>query len=141
MEEIKYGIAWKESYNIGYDHIDSQHRSLFGLLSDLVIACMDGNNTEKLKNAIDFLIDYTVKHFQDEEDVQIQWSYPGYENHKKLHEDFKVTVTDIVQRYNENGSSSELSNELNRVVIKWIISHIQKEDKKIGDYIRDKQRI
>ena len=138
MSGLEYGIAWKDKYTIGYEHVDNQHRELFQLLNDLVVACLEGNNTEKLKNTIDFLVDYTLKHFHDEEAIQIQWNYPEYKGHKQLHDDFKVTVTGIVQKYNENGSSLELCDEVNKIIVKWIVNHIQNEDKKIGDYIRKK---
>ena len=136
MGEIKQGIAWNDKFKIGYERVDAQHHRLFELASDLVCACMDGSDTAKLKSTIDFLFNYTVEHFYDEESIQVQWSYPGYKEHKQLHEDFKVVVTDIVQKYNENGSSQELSNNVNKIIIKWIINHIQNEDKKIGEYIK-----
>ena len=136
MANLKYGLAWDKKYEIGCGHVDAQHYRMFELVSDLVSACMDGSATEKLRSTIDFLVEYTVKHFYDEESVQVQWSYPEYERHKKLHDDFKETVTGIVEKYNQNGSSEELSNDVNRVVVRWLIDHIQKEDKKIGDHIR-----
>jgi len=134
--KFKHGIAWDDKYKIGYENVDLQHHQLFELLSDLVTMCIDGSDTEKLKSTIDFLVNYTVKHFADEEAVQIQWKYPEYIKHKQLHENFKTTMGGIVNQYTENGSSVELSNNVNTIVINWIIYHIQNEDKKIGDYIR-----
>jgi hemerythrin len=139
VSEIKYGIEWDEKYSIGYEHVDLQHRRLFELLSDLITASMNHSDTDQLKKTIDFLVDYTVKHFYDEESVQVQWNYPEYEKHKQIHEDFKGVVTGIVQKYNENGSSTELNNDVNKIIVRWIVNHIQNEDKKIGEFIRKKE--
>jgi len=137
MGEMKYGIAWSDSYKLGEENVDSQHRKLFELLSDLVAACMDGSELEKVKETLDFLVGYTVQHFNDEEALQVMCGYPDYERHKQLHEDFKVTVGGLVKEFNESGSSTELSHDLNIIVVKWLVNHIQGEDKKIGKHIRE----
>lgn len=134
--EIQHGIAWNDSLNLGYEQIDEQHRALFELVSDLVESCIIGRNTEKLHETMEFLVNYTVKHFHDEETLQMQFDYPDYTRHKQLHEDFKLKVGELVQRFDENDSPEELSKEVNRVIVRWLISHIQLEDKKIGAHIR-----
>ena len=135
MGEMKHGIAWNDSYKLGENKVDSQHRKLFELLSTLVGACAEGTEVEKVKETLDFLVNYTVQHFIDEEALQLLCGYPDYERHRKLHEDFKVTVGELVRQFNESGSSLELSNNLNRIVVRWLINHIQGEDKKIGKHI------
>jgi len=41
-----------------------------------------------------------------------------------------------VRRFEKNASSEELSNDVNKIVVRWLIGHIQMEDKKIGKHIR-----
>lgn len=133
---VEEGIKWNDSYALGNEKVDSQHKQLFELLSGLVDSCKDGTELTKIQEALDFLVNYAVSHFNDEEALQIECGYPDYERHKKLHEDFKVTVTGLVKRFVLSGSSTELSSELNKIVVKWLISHIQGEDLKIGAHIR-----
>ena len=135
MVEISSGIAWNDSYCLGNEQIDRQHKKLFELVSGLVNACMDGSDTEKLQETLTFLGNYTVQHFYFEEELQLQYNYPEYGKHKQLHEDFVKTVGELTESFHKNGSSTELSNNVNKVVVKWLINHIQREDKKIGDYI------
>jgi len=130
------GLAWSDIYKTGHENVDDQHKRIFKLLSDLVAACEDGSGDERLKETIEFLVNYTVEHFYDEESVQVQWNFPEYRQHKQLHEDFKATVVGIVGKYNESGSSEELNSDVNKIIVKWIVNHIQKEDKKIGEHIR-----
>ena len=136
MSEIRYGIAWSDDFKLGNDHVDMQHYRLFELVSELISACMDGSDTEKLKKTLDFLVEYTLLHFSDEEDLQTWYNFPEYERHKQLHEDFKVTVGSLVQSFSDSGSSTDLSNEVNKIVVRWLVNHIQREDKKIGEHIR-----
>ena len=131
------GIKWNDSYKLGNEKVDGQHRQLFELLSGLVNSCEDGSELTKIQEALDFLVNYTIQHFNDEEALQIACGYPEYERHKELHEAFKVTVTDLVKRFVTSGSSFELSSDLNKIVVRWLISHIQGEDKKIGSYIKE----
>ena len=129
------GIKWDDSYSLGNKKVDAQHKQLFGLLSDLVSSCEDKSELIKIQEALDFLVNYAVQHFNDEEALQLECGYPDYERHKELHEAFKVTVTELVKRFVISGSSIELSSDLNKIVVRWLISHIQGEDKKIGKYI------
>jgi hemerythrin len=132
MAELQQGVAWRESYRLGDERVDSQHYQIFALLSELVCACQDGSGIEKLKETVDFLVNYTVKHFYDEESIQVQYNFPEYKKHKQQHEDFKATVGEIVQRFNENGSSIKLYSDVNKIIVRWLITHITQEDMKIG---------
>ena len=136
MDNIKYGIAWQDSYKLDDEMVDSQHRRLFELVSELVGSCLDGSNEKKLRETLDFLVEYTVQHFYDEESLQVQYNYPDYKRHKQLHEDFKVTVGGIVRKFEEEGSSVELSNDANKIVVRWLIYHITLEDKKVGRHLK-----
>jgi len=137
MSEIVYGIAWNDIYKLGNSGVDAQHRRLFELVSELVSACIDGSSTEKLQSTLDFLVAYTVQHFYDEESLQVQYNYPGYLAHKRMHEDFKVEVGRLVDSFKANGSSAQLSDNVNKIIVRWLVRHIQREDKKIGEHIRN----
>jgi len=137
MKKMQHGIMWSDSYKLGAEEVDAQHKKLFELLSELVASCMDGSDVEKVSKTLDFLVNYTIQHFIAEEALQVNSGYPDYFKHKTIHEDFKVTVDRLVEEFNKSGSSAELSKNINKIVIKWLIEHIQIEDKKIGVHIRE----
>jgi hemerythrin len=136
VSEIKYGIAWNDDYKLGNEQVDAQHYRLFQLLSNLIGSCMDGTDIEKLRETLDFLVNYTVQHFNDEEALQIRYNFPDYDRHKQLHEAFKETVGMLVQKFIDSGSSAELSIDISKIVAQWLINHIKREDLKIGYHIR-----
>ncbi|MCL2669277.1 MAG: hemerythrin family protein [Syntrophaceae bacterium] len=137
MGGINQGIAWNDSFKLGNEQVDLQHKKLFELVSDLVNACMDGSDTKKLQETLGFLVNYTVRHFHFEEQLQLEYNYPEYDRHRQLHENFKITIGELVERFNKNGSSAELSNDVNKIVVGWLANHILREDKKIGEHIRN----
>jgi len=136
MYEVKYGIEWDEKLKMGNEIVDAQHKMIFDFLSVLVSQCIDGSSKEMLQDTLDFLVNYTTQHFFDEESLQVRHNFPGYSKHKQMHDDFKLVVGDLVRRYIINGSSDALCDDINKIVIRWLVDHIQHEDKKIGEHIR-----
>jgi hemerythrin-like metal-binding protein len=135
-EKWKYGIAWNPALATGNKDIDSQHKQIFRLTSSLSAACSSGQGLDMLNEALDFLASYTVRHFSDEEALQLKYHFPGYEEHKKLHDDFKKTVSDLVEDFRKNGSSGELLEKVSSIIVHWLVEHIEKEDSKIADYVK-----
>ena len=133
--ELARGVAWSEDLLTGNALVDMQHQRLFERVSDLARACEDGSDAEKLWDTLEFLVNHAVRHFTDEEALQLEYGYPHYETHKKLHDDFKVTVGELVQRFKDSGSSMELSRDVNKIMVRWLVTHIRDEDKKICDHI------
>ena len=138
MSEWSHGIAWSTDLETGNDAIDSQHKQLFKLTSDLVEACENNKGHEILGDTLNFLASYTVQHFADEEALQLKYSFPAYEKHKGLHDDFKVKATELVQQYQQDSSSENLRMRVNSVIIRWLLQHIKGEDSKIAEHIRKK---
>jgi len=135
-DKPEYDIAWDDGLLTGNELVDGQHRQVFDILKDIVDACKDDTATPRLKETLAVLADYTETHFKDEEDLMLRYNYPGYAKHKRIHEEFKDTISDIIYRFKENGSSRQLSGEVSRVVVRWMVGHIRSEDKRLCKYIR-----
>ena len=133
---VMHGIAWNEGLALGDENVDGQHHQIFGMVSGLVAACADGTDALKLKESLDFLVNYTLQHLSDEEDLMLRYNYPGFKNHKQMHDQFKITVSGLVQRFETNDNSKALSSDLIRTVVRWLTTHIMQEDKKIVSHIR-----
>ncbi len=129
--------TFDKSLETGNIAIDNQHRELIDAINNLLNACSQGKGRDEIKNTINFLTDYTVKHFIDEEKLQKQYNYPDYPAHKKLHDDFKEEVSKIVNEYEENGTSVVLTFKVNNIIASWLIKHIKGEDKKVAAYIKN----
>lgn len=135
-EKPEHGITWSEGLVLGDEQVDAQHHRMFEVLSNLVTACSEKNFIGNIKETLDFLVHYTIQHFNDEEALMLRYNFPGYKKHKLRHEQFKGTVSELVQRFEKSDSSSDLSSDLMKVVVRWLTNHIMQEDKKIVAHIR-----
>lgn len=129
--------TFDKSLETGNTAIDTQHKELIDAMNNLLAACAQGKGREEIKNTIKFLVDYTVKHFNDEEKLQKQYNYPDYAAHKKLHDDFKEEVKKIVEEYEQDGTSVVLTFKINNIIASWLIKHIKGEDKKVAAFIKN----
>ena len=131
----EHGVAWIPGLETGYADIDDQHKRLFKLMSDLIGSFQAGEKVA-VDEALAFLVNYTLEHFSDEENIAQAYAYPGSGNHRKMHDDFTRTVRGFVRQYEKNGNAEELLAAVTKVVIKWVIGHIRNEDIKIAMHIK-----
>ncbi|MGD9568586.1 MAG: bacteriohemerythrin [Sedimentibacter sp.] len=129
--------SWDKTLETGNMVIDEQHKSIIEAINNLLDACSKGKGRSELESTLKFLQDYVVKHFNDEEKLQIKSNYPDYKAHKEKHEAFKKTVNEIVQEFNNTGASIQLVAKVNSSVAGWLITHIKSEDKKVAAHIKN----
>ncbi|AEF84096.1 hemerythrin [Treponema primitia ZAS-2] len=127
--------TWDLSLATGQELIDEQHQQLFAAINDLLRVSGQGK-TEEIKKSLDFLNNYTIKHFFDEEQIQKKYNYPDYENHKKLHEHFKATIRDLSHQLILNGVTPELTDRLCKTAGDWLVGHIKGQDLKLAAHIK-----
>jgi len=129
-------FTWSSSFEIGDKLIDNQHKELVNVTNELLKACSQGQGQKKLVETVKFLADYAVKHFNDEEKLQQSIKYPGYPEHKRLHDGFKTTVTDALRQLETHGANVMLVTKITTLVGNWLIGHMKNEDSKIGVHMR-----
>ena len=90
-----------ESLVTGYGMIDEQHMELINRINELIRSCEEGSGRVKAIKMLDYLADYTDFHFAEEEKLQEEIQYPGIEEHKMRHEEFRVAVKELREMTNE----------------------------------------
>jgi len=135
MNQTNMKVAWNDSYLLGHEQVDMQHKEVFKITNDLLKACNGGCGKEKLQDTLRYLETYTMQHFYYEEELQLRHNFPEYERHKKLHDDFAKLFSEMKARSSESGAVIGISNELCEILVGRLIDHIQREDKKIGTHI------
>jgi hemerythrin-like metal-binding protein len=125
-------IKWNNSYSVGFDKIDEQHKQLFTLLNQLYNAMSVGKGREVITKTLDELTDYTKKHFFEEEKLMFVYSYPQYESHKALHTDFVTKIKEM--RKKADAGEVRITIELADFLKKWLVDHIIGVDKKYAEY-------
>ena len=129
-------MPWTPNLAIGVDIIDNQHKMLFEKAEKLFEAGRNKNSKEYISELLDFLDDYTKKHFADEEKYMLSINYPGYAEQKQAHTAFIGKIAKLREEYNKSGGSLVVIINANKMVLDWITQHISVMDKKIGDYVK-----
>ncbi|HHU04873.1 MAG TPA: hemerythrin family protein [Clostridiales bacterium] len=132
-------MPWTPNLAIGVDIIDNQHKMLFEKAEKLFEAGRNKNSKEYISELLDFLDDYTKKHFADEEKYMLSINYPGYAEQKQAHTAFIGKIAKLREEYNKSGGSLVVIINANKMVLDWITQHISVMDKKIGDYAKSRK--
>ncbi len=127
-------LEWNENLSVGVPSVDEQHKALLGLLNDLSDATQAGRGQVVLGKVLKELADYTVYHFKYEESLFAQTGYRAAPDHLKEHDDLRRLVQDLSQKH-EDGASGILSEELLKVLRRWLYMHIMGSDKKFGPHL------
>ncbi|WP_010681074.1 bacteriohemerythrin [Acetivibrio cellulolyticus] len=131
-------IEWRKSYEIGVEKIDSQHKELFIKINNLLEACSTHKGKEEVLSTIDFLGDYVITHFSDEEKLQKDNEYPDYKDHKSAHERFVKDYEKLKEKLDEEGISLNFVMTVNKVVVDWLVKHIASADRAFGTFLKSK---
>ncbi len=81
-----------ESLQLGNSAIDEQHRELFSQFEKISCECLDGCDEVQITKMLQFLDDYTQKHFSYEETIMKQMDYPNIKTQQQCGKSNSVTV-------------------------------------------------
>ncbi|MHB9294954.1 putative hemerythrin [Pillotina sp. SPG140] len=130
---------WDDSLNTGHPMIDEQHKQLISAINNFLDSYQRGNTVDEMNGMLDFLNDYTIKHFFAEERLQQRSEYPDHPHHHLLHEGFKTTVRNLKVEFIQRGPSDELMERVRKDIGEWLVLHIKSEDKKLATYLKSRE--
>lgn len=104
-------FVWDESFDVKDDHLNEQHKKLFTMISDL------DANRESAQHLKD-LVDFVVKHFQDEESRMHSHHYEEEASHKQTHGKFLEDAAKI----------TAVNDDVIQFVKSWLVTHIKVSD-------------
>ena len=125
-----------ESLRTGNAMIDEQHRELIEKINQLVQSCEQGREKVKAIKMLHYLADYTDFHFQEEENLQERAGYPGLDEHRQKHEEFRKAVGELFEMLEEEaGPSDRFVEAVHRNVTEWLYGHIKGYDVSVASYM------
>ena len=126
-------LEWTNKFVLNVKEIDEQHEFLFNLLNRLYDSVVEGAEQGTLDVILTELIDYTVYHFNTEEDLFNKHKYPDLDNHKKEHNDLTNQVVNLQSKFKEG--SATISFEVLDFLKDWLVVHTMDSDQKFTSYI------
>jgi len=131
-------IEWDDSLSIGVDLIDGQHKMLIQRLCEVSEAIELNQGEGTIAKTLDFLIDYTGFHFSMEEKHMAEQNYPGLDHQKKQHEEFRNSLKQFEEDFEEEGATQSLANHIKVFLFNWLVRHIKEVDLKFGEFLNKK---
>lgn len=129
-------LVWDESFVLGIDEIDEQHRKLVEQFTRFSEAIQEGSDVKILSEMTDFMVEYAQFHFTTEERYMQLYDYPGIAGQLSEHAEFTRYSEDLVQRIRSEGASREISLALAGKMVRWLIRHIRSFDREMVDFIK-----
>lgn len=128
---------WDDAYSIGHEKIDSEHKRLFEIASEIN---KYSNDSEMIIKIVKELVRYTKFHFKNEEDFMRSICFENLEEHKKIHRDIVENLSMIIKNINSQ-PLEKIVEQLNIFINKNILQHILIEDKKVHHAIRTREEL
>jgi hemerythrin len=130
-------LKWNNTYKIGIDEIDMQHKKLF-IIGDKLYGLITDDYKKDLFTDISSILkelsDYANYHFSYEEGILKKSNYPELLNQINEHKHFikKLSSFDL---YEMDENQQAYLTEIIKFVSGWIISHILKNDMRYKNHL------
>lgn len=130
-------IKWDESWELGLEEIDAQHKNLIYLVNSIINR--EDSTLEFLKN----LIFYVGEHFITEEIIMMRSGYPTNKiiEHKKEHDFLRKSLLEFSFKFilveSERVNPEPLSRLLEEFSVNWFKNHFLQTDKELVDWIKE----
>jgi len=138
LEEQIEAFIWDDKYNTGLDVVDEQHRKLVAIINRLGAISAHLGSTDVLGELLAELKDYTVYHFDTEEELMRQYEVDAghQEHHIRAHQHFTAQVTVAAKiLLNSADVTGQLVAPLLKYLTNWLVQHILGLDKRMGQEI------
>jgi len=127
--------VWSDSFSIGIDEIDNDHK----LLIDLFNKCheaSDAEDVDRIHEILDAVLSYTKMHFTREEKVMAFCEYPKLKNHIQVH---RLLVNEISEIKKKLIQREIKAGDILGFLKDWLYGHIHGMDKSIMPYVKDRK--
>lgn len=133
-------LEWDNKFAIGISKIDDQHKELFQCINNLLTTMREGKGRAEVVKTLDFLEEYVIKHFNEEEELQKINDYPKYKIQHEQHEEFKNELIDLRKTFETTGVSALFVINMQQKMSKWWMNHIRDLDMDFGKFLNEKDK-
>jgi hemerythrin-like metal-binding protein len=115
-------IEWQDSYSVGVDKLDADHKRLINIIKRIDEAEKSG---KPVQGALEELRNYTEYHFKAEEERMYAADYPGIDEQKQEHKWFVEWLETVERTYNLSPEAHfHVAETVNDFLSEWLTHHI-----------------
>ncbi len=129
-------VKWNDSYSVGIESIDNDHKKLLGMINQLQTASHYTTDDGMVDEILNELVEYTKYHFTREENMLKENNYPDYDVHKKQHEAMINQVSIFIDEYRVD--SNRTIDDVIQYLKSWLINHINGCDQEYSSFLKGK---
>ncbi len=129
MEQPK--ANWSEAIVTGLPVIDKQHKALF----DMAASFRGEGDQIRVMQTLAMLFDYANTHLKDEEAMLAAIAYPGLDEHKKLHRQFRRMLRQLLDE-SRRLTLDQIADRIEDLINGWFYQHILTVDAAYVDYVK-----
>jgi len=118
-------LKWDESYRVGVEEIDRQHRRLFDLLNELTLAVRSGHAEEIIGMVLTEMAAYADEHFKCEQ-LCLE-KHPDYQDHLLQHWEFTKNCMKLVLGFRQD---REVAWDSLTYMTGWLRHHVLETDRR-----------
>lgn len=126
-------IEWDESYSVGVQELDEQHKQLFKIINTLFEIPDTGMDSQSVSDTLADMRGYASVHFETEERYMSECAYPDLADHIREHQHYRKKVDDLCAR--NASEKSELPGDILNFLYEWLAAHILSCDKKYALFL------
>ncbi|TAN69774.1 MAG: bacteriohemerythrin [Methylobacter sp.] len=125
-------LNWNDQLVLGIESVDKQHQHLIDLANQLDEAVAVGTDRDTIINIVNSLVDYTVYHFQHEEQLMsaAKFNPTIYAVHEAEHKEFVAKMLSVQREV--QADINALSEDLMDYLVNWLCHHILSTDKRMA---------
>ncbi len=115
-------IEWQDSYSVGVEELDADHKRLFDIVNRVDAAEKSGRSVQWV---LEELRNYAEHHFKAEEERMEAADYPDIEEHVRQHRAFVEWLTTVERTYNLSPDAHfHIAESVNEYLRDWLTRHI-----------------
>lgn len=131
-------IQWRDYYSVGNLELDGQHQKIIHMINWLYEVIWEGDDRQGLATLMRRVSEYTHSHFVDEERMMRDAGFPGYLDHKEIHDNLTSDTRDLLFGCLQDEGPD--SRDLLRFLKRWWINHITGDDKEYMYFLSNRER-
>jgi hemerythrin len=129
---VAIGFTWEQSYSVGNEEIDKQHKRIFELANSLP----ENPGEKTIGSVVMYLYRHAREHFLAEEKMMKAIDYPKAVQHQELHDAMVMKLNEISTR---SFKDDESVFAFKKFFYDWIIDHILHHDMDFFRFVSQQQ--
>lgn len=127
--------VWRAEYHTGHPEIDQQHQHLFRLVNHIHhLTQHELPDHAAIYSQLNEFASCAIAHFDLEESLMAQYSYPNFAVHCQTHRALVNKVQALLTKFDETAESQVAV--VTEVLADWMVHHIRGEDQQMIRFFR-----